>query len=205
MTMCNYKSLSNVELLSLAISNQGSQVSEGLIKEFSNLYSIVDAEENELLQIKGIGSKRAKQIKAIVELARRLYEVDWSKDKLKVTGPDDVANIMMGEMRFLDKEHFKVVILNTKNQIIDIDTVSIGTLNASIVHPRETFIVAIRKSANAIIVCHNHPSGDPTPSKEDLSITRRLIEVGDLMGIKVLDHIIIGMNKYTSLKDEGLM
>lgn len=200
--MCSYRGLSNSELLSMIVSNRAS---EGLVKEFSNLYSIVDVEESELLQIEGIGIKRAQQIKAIIELARRIYEVDWNRNKIKIAAPGDVANILMNEMKFLCKEHFKVVLLNTKNQIIDIETVSIGTINASIVHPRETFSTAIKRSANAIIVVHNHPSGDSTPSNEDISITNRLVDAGNLIGIKVLDHIIIGMNRYTSFKEENLI
>lgn len=200
--MCNYRSLSNSELLSMVIS---SKVSEGLIKEFSDLYSIVDVEENELLQIEGIGLKRAQQIKAILEIARRIYEVDWNRDKVKISGPSDVVDILMNEMKFLSKEHFKILLLNTKNQIIGIETVSIGSLNASIVHPREVFNLAIKKSANAIIAVHNHPSGDSTPSNEDINITNRLVDVGNLIGIKVLDHVVIGLNRYTSLKEENLI
>lgn len=175
------------------------------MKEFSNLYTIVDVEENHLVQVKGIGLKRAQQIKAIAELAKRLYEVDWSKDKIKITGPADIANVLMNEMKFLKKEHFKVVLLDTKNQIIDIETASIGTVNASLVHPREVFSGAIKKSANAVIIVHNHPSGNPQPSQEDISITKRLFEAGNIIGITLLDHVIIGMNKYTSLKEEGLL
>lgn len=111
----------------------------------------------------------------------------------------------MDDMKFLNKEHFRVILLNTKNQIISIEEISIGNLNSSIVHPREVFNIAIRRSANSIILVHNHPSGDSTPSTEDINITRRLIEAGNIIGIKVLDHIIIGDNNYTSLKQKNII
>ena len=111
----------------------------------------------------------------------------------------------MEEMRYLTKEHFKIAILDTKNQIISIENISIGNLNASIVHPREVFNIAIKRSANSIILVHNHPSGDPTPSTEDINITHRLIDAGNIIGIKVLDHIIIGDNKYISFKQKNII
>ena len=110
----------------------------------------------------------------------------------------------MDEMRFLNKEHFRIAILDT-NQIIAIENISIGTLNASIVHPRDVFNIAIKRNANSIILIHNHPSGDPQPSNEDINITHRLVEVGNLVGIKVLDHIIIGDNRYISFKEKNLI
>ena len=108
-------------------------------------------------------------------------------------------------MKFLKKEYLKVLLLDTKNKVIEVETVSIGSLSSSIVHPREVFNTAIRKLAASIIVVHNHPSGDAKPSKEDISITKRLKESGEILGIKLLDHIIIGMNRYFSLKEEGLI
>jgi DNA repair protein RadC len=108
-------------------------------------------------------------------------------------------------MRFLKKEHLRVIMLNTKNCVISTEDVSVGSLNASIVHPREVFCEAIRKHAASIIICHNHPSGDPTPSNEDISITKRLKECGKIIGIELLDHLIIGDGIFISLKDKGVV
>ncbi|MDU5080541.1 DNA repair protein RadC [uncultured Tissierella sp.] len=123
----------------------------------------------------------------------------------KITAPEEVSNLLMDEMKFLQKEEFRILILDTKNQITKVETISIGTLNASIVHPRDVFKSALLNSANAIILTHNHPSGDPTPSNEDINITNRLIDAGNLIGIKVLDHIIIGDNRYISFKEKNLI
>src|SRR5690606_368061 len=113
--------------------------------------------------------------------------------------------LIMEEMRYLKKEHFRIAILDTKNHIIAIEEISIGNLNSSIVHPREVFNIAIRRTANSIILIHNHPSGDPTPSREDINITNRLIEAGNIIGIKVLDHIIIGDNRYLSFRERNII
>src|SRR5208282_4881854 len=120
-----------------------------------------------------------------------------------VRSPQDVCSFVMEEMCYLDREHFRVIILNTKNQVLALETVSVGGLNSSLVHPREVFKPAVLKSAAAVILIHNHPSGDATPSGEDLEITRRLAEAGKLIGIEVLDHIIIGDHVFTSLKERA--
>jgi DNA repair protein RadC len=111
----------------------------------------------------------------------------------------------LSDMQFLDREHFKSITLNTKNIVLAIDTVSIGNLNSSPVHPRELFKLPIKRSGAAVIVSHNHPSGDPTPSKEDIEVTKRLAEAGKLLGIDIYDHIIIGSQKYVSLKEQGII
>lgn len=204
--MCNYEKLTDQDLLSMIVMESTGGIAENLIKEFKSLYDVVvDSEEVELLRIKGLGEKKVKQLKAVAELSRRIYEVDLRNIKGKISNPSDVSVLLMNEMKFLKKEHLKVLLLDTKNQVIDIETVSIGSLNSSIVHPREVFNIAIRKLAASIVVVHNHPSGDTKPSKEDISITKRLIDSGEILGIKLLDHIIIGMNKYCSLKEEGLI
>lgn len=122
----------------------------------------------------------------------------------RISSPIDVYDIMKTELQDLKKEMFKVVHLNTKNEIIGSELVSMGSLNSSIVHPREVFKNAIKKSSNSVILVHNHPSGNPSPSKEDINITKRLIEAGDILGIKVIDHVIIGKGKFISLKEEGI-
>jgi DNA repair protein RadC len=111
----------------------------------------------------------------------------------------------MEDMRYYKKEYFKIILLDTKNKVIDIITISIGSLNSSIVHPREVFLEAVKKSSASIILLHNHPSGEVQPSREDINITQRLIEAGDIMGIKVLDHIIIGDGTYLSFKEENII
>ena len=125
--------------------------------------------------------------------------------KVTISGPDDIANILINRIGYENKEHFCVAILDTKNHIIKIETISIGTLNASIVHPREVFVEAIKQRANTIILGHNHPSGDPTPSTEDINLTHRLKDAGDIIGIKVLDHIIVGGENYISFKKRNII
>lgn len=204
------ESLSNAELLALIIrTGHADQTAIQLGQEILNrdsrgLSHLSTANLNDLMEIKGIGECKAGQILAAIEIGKRMSR--WSaQDKIKVTSPYILANLVMDEMRFLNQEHFRIALLDTKNQIISIENISIGTLNASIVHPRDVFNPAIRKSANAIILVHNHPSGDTQPSREDINITKRLEEAGSLLGIKVLDHIIIGDNVYLSFKEKNLI
>lgn len=157
---------------------------------------------DELKAIKGIGLAKAAQIKAALELGRRLAAYTASKPVVRC--PSDVAALLMEEMRYLEKEEFRVVMLNTRNHVMGIDTASVGDLNSSIVHPREIFKEPIKRAAAAIILVHNHPSGDPNPSEEDVRVTRRLREAGRLLGIDVLDHLIVGDNSYFSFKERGL-
>lgn len=167
------------------------------------LLSLLHKLPEDLIDVKGIGNVKAIQICAIFELAKRVSKLQGMK-KLKVTSPESVANTYMAEMRYLEQEQFRIICLDTKNQIVAEPVMSIGTVNASLVHPREVFIEALRQNAVSIILMHNHPSGDPSPSREDKNITRRLIECGELLGIKVLDHIIIGDGRYCSLKAQGV-
>ncbi len=204
------KELSNSELLAVIIrTGTGNETAIDIASKLLNqdkrgISYLANASVEDLKKIKGIGSCKAAQIIAAIELGKRIKKRDLY-DNIKVTKPDIIADLVMDSMKHLEKEHFDVAILDTKNQIISIDNVSIGTLNSSIVHPRDVFNLAIKKSANAIILIHNHPSGDPTPSKEDISITNRLVESGEIVGIKVLDHIIIGYERFLSLKEEKLM
>lgn len=210
----DYKQASDKELLKILVRERnGETVVDDLFNEFNIIDSIIaTSTEEELIKIKNIGISRAKQIKAAFELANRLYTREFT-NKISIKSPKDVVNIVLPEMRFLQKEYFKILLLNTKNQVIGNYDVSIGSLNASIVHPREVFNLAIKRSAASIICIHNHPGGSgsgnckPTPSKEDLSVTERLVEAGKVIGINVLDHVIVayGSNKYTSFKEEGYM
>lgn len=203
-------SLSNAELIAVIIrigNREDTAIELGqrlLSMDNTGIGFLADASFEELTKVKGIGECKASQIIAAVELGKRI-SAQIGEEKVKITSPADIVNILMEDMRYLKKEHFKAAILDTKNQIITIENISVGNLNSSIVHPREVFNAAIRRSGNSIILIHNHPSGDPTPSKEDINITNRLIESGNILGIKVLDHIVIGDNKYISFKERNII
>ncbi len=200
--------LSNDELLAILMGTAKKSdrilISNKLLNYFDGLDGIFNAT---LEEIKGLGIKNAKasQIIAVAELNRRMSSIHGSKKEMKITCPSDFADMVMNEMKNLDQEILKVVFLNTKNIVIGSKDVFKGSLNNSIVHPREIFKPAINKSSASIIICHNHPSGDPTPSREDINITARIKECGNILGIKLLDHIIIGNNKFVSLKDRSFL
>lgn len=203
-------SLSNAELLAIIIRTGNKKdtaielASRILSMDSRGIEYLSDTSLEELMGISGIGLSKACQIMAAIEIGKRLSKIG-PHDRIKVTSPDILADILMDEMRYLNKENFRIAILDTKNQILGIENISVGTLNASIVHPRDVFKAAIKRNANSLILIHNHPSGDVTPSKEDISITHRLIECGDLMGIRILDHIIIGDGRYYSFKEKNLI
>ncbi|NFM77414.1 JAB domain-containing protein [Clostridium botulinum] len=199
--------LSNSELLAVILrtgtKNQNiMMLASSLIKETGGLDQLFNQSIEELTKIKGIGVTKAVQILALSELSKR-FKTYKSGNEYKISTSLDVSNLVMEDMKYLKQEKLKILILNTKNIVTYIRDVFIGTLNSSIVHPREIFCEAIKKNGASIIICHNHPSGDPTPSKEDINITLRLKECGKLIGIDLLDHIIIGENKYVSMKEKG--
>lgn len=180
------------------------QLGQLLVSNFGGLRNLAAASVQELSQISGIGLAKACQLQAAFELGKRLA-TSGNVPHSVITSPDTAANLVMEEMRYLREEHFRVIFLDTRNQEIVSRDISVGSLNASIVHPREIFKAAISHSAAAIILVHNHPSGDPTPSKEDLALTARIREAGELIGIPVLDHLIIGDGRFLSLKERGLL
>jgi DNA repair protein RadC len=186
------------------------QVAQELLRQFKSLDEVARAPLETLAEIKGMGETKAIQLKAAFELARRLSESSRGKQPV-INSPEDAAAVMREEMRTLDREEFRVLLLNTKNALIRIAGVSRGSLNASIVEPREVFKDAIAASAASMILVHNHPSGDPTPSSEDIAITKRLVKAGELLNITVLDHVILGHrttgrdHDFVSLKELGLM
>ncbi|WP_427338974.1 RadC family protein [Caloranaerobacter sp. DY30410] len=204
------KALSNSELLAIIIRTGNRkytaiELSQRILSmDKSGLRYLTELTFEELTQLNGIGKCKAAQIIAAIELGKRLSSFN-AESRIKVTCPHDVVNILMEEMRYLKKEYFKTILLDTKNNIIAIENTSIGSLNSSIVHPREVFKEAIKRSSASIIIVHNHPSGDPTPSKEDINITKRLVEGGKILGIDLLDHIIIGDGKYVSLKEKNII
>lgn len=201
--------LSNSELLALILRTGTKEdnvlnLCDRVLSHCGGINGISGPSINELKQVKGIGEAKATQILALAELATRFNSFK-SGAEYAISSPKDVSTYMMGQMKNLKKEYFKLIMLNTKNIIISVKDISIGNLNSSIVHPREVFIEAIKLSSASVILCHNHPSGDPTPSKEDILITKRLKECGTLLGIEVLDHVIIGNKAYVSLKEKGIV
>jgi len=175
-----------------------------LLSQFGNLKGIASASVEELAQIKGIGVAKASQIKAAFELANRLEGYLEAGEKQVVKTPEDVAGLVKSRLKGKKKEHFLALLLDTRNQLIKVAEISVGSLDSSIVHPREVFKEAISASAALLIFVHNHPSGDPEASEDDIKLTKRLAEVGEVMGIDVLDHIIVCDKQHLSLKREGL-
>ena len=173
------------------------------IKE-QGLVGMVHISVAELAKIDGVGKVKAATLQAAIELARRLAVQQSAKIQM-ITGPEDVARYAMPHYRFEQKEHFAVLLLNTKNHVISMPEVSVGSLSASVVHPREVFRAAIDHAAAAMILLHNHPSGDPTPSREDIAVTERLVKAGKIMDIPVLDHVVLGRDRFISLKEKGLL
>ncbi len=201
--------LSNAELLAVILrtgsrNETAVRLSERIIYQAGGLRFLPDYTLEELQEMKGIGIAKAVQVKAALELGRRMAST-LRPEGISLSSPQDVSAFLMEEMRYYRKEYFKIVLMNTKNQILSVENISVGSLNSSIVHPREIFNMPVKKSAASIILVHNHPSGDPNPSREDLDVTRRLVDAGNIIGIKVLDHIIIGEGKYVSLKEMGFM
>ncbi|PMC37165.1 hypothetical protein CJ195_14035 [Bacillus sp. UMB0899] len=199
--------LSNQELLAILLRTGTKkesvlELSQKLLKHFEGLRMLKDASVNEITTISGIGTAKAVQILSALELGRRMNRLTYD-DRFVIRSPQDGANYVMEEMRFLSQEHFVCLYLNTKNQVLHKQTVFIGSLNASIVHPREVYKEALKRSAASLICIHNHPSGDPTPSREDIEVTKRLTECGKMLGIELLDHLIIGEQKFVSLKEKG--
>lgn len=201
------QSLSNHELIAILLRTGTKdesvlQLANRLLSHFEGLRQLKNATLEEITEIKGIGSAKAIQILAAVEIGRRIANSTFN-DRYVIRSPEDGAKYVMNDMRFLPQEHFVCLYLNTKNQVIHKQAVFIGSLNASIVHPREVYREALKRSAASIIAVHNHPSGDPTPSREDIEVTKRLAECGKIIGIDLLDHLIIGDNKFVSLKEKG--
>ncbi|MGC4375813.1 DNA repair protein RadC [Fictibacillus sp. Mic-4] len=201
------EALSNQELLAILLRTGTKKESvlhlaNRIVQHFEGLRMLKNATIGELKEINGIGDVKAVELIAAIELGRRISRLQFD-ERYAIRSPEDGANYLMDELRFLEQEHFVCLYLNTKNQVIHKKTIFIGSLNSSIVHPREVFKEGIRRSAASLICFHNHPSGDPSPSSEDIDVTKRLVECGKILGIEMLDHIIIGDRKYVSLKEKG--
>ncbi|WP_313891719.1 DNA repair protein RadC [Psychrobacillus sp.] len=202
-------SLSNQELIAILLRTGTKQESvlhlaNRVLTFFEQIQELKNASLEEIMSVKGIGEAKAVQLLAAVELGRRLSQ-QKTDEKFTIRSPKDAATYLMTDMTSLKQEHFVTLFLNVKNQIIHKQTIFIGSLNASIVHPREIFREAVKRSAASIICAHNHPSGNPAPSPEDIEVTQRLLEAGQLMGIEMLDHVIIGDHQFISLKEKGYM
>ena len=175
-----------------------------LLSQFGSLKGIAGASVEELSQVKGIGLAKAAQIKAAFELANRLEGYAEAGDKPVVKAPEDAVGLVRGSLKGKKKEHFLALMLDTRSRLIKVAEISVGSLDSSIVHPREVFKEAISATAASVVFVHNHPSGDPAASEDDIGLSKRLAEAGEIVGIDVLDHIIIGDKKFLSLKREGL-
>lgn len=200
--------LSSHELLALIIGRgipkrSVLDIAHELLRKFGSVQGISKATMEELSAINGIGTAKAAQIKAAFELAKR-QDLEQDIPPYTVNNPQILVKAIRATIQDKAKEHFKLVLLNTRNKVTGIIPISIGTLNASLVHPREVFKEAIHGNAASVILVHNHPSNDLEPSEEDIRLTRRMVEVGCIMGIEVLDHIIISKNDFLSMKARGL-
>ena len=201
--------LSLAELLALVIERgrRGENVlaiAQNLISHFGNLAKMKEATIEELQQVNGIGFATACKLKAAFELGEKAQTTATEYGQ-KIESAKDIFKLLKNDLGNKKKEHFKVLSLDSRNKLISIDNVSVGTINTNLVHPREVFKTAIQHLAVSIILVHNHPSGDTEPSEADIEITKRLIESGKIMGIDILDHIIITKNKFFSFKDKGLI
>lgn len=201
------QSLSNQELIAILLRTGTKRESvlslaNRVLISFEKLHELKHATLEEIMSIKGIGQAKAVQLLAAIELGRRLSQKQV-ESRFTIRSPKDAASFLMPEMASLQQEHFVALYLNVKNQVIHKQTIFIGSLNSSIVHPREIFKEAVKRSAASIICAHNHPSGNAAPSPEDIEVTKRLQEAGFIIGIELIDHIIIGDHQYYSLKEQG--
>jgi len=202
------QALSTAELLAILLrvgvrGENAVQVGHRLLKTFNGLTGLHRAQFDELYNQHGIGEAKAAQIKAAIELGRRLT-LESPEERPTINSPADAAALVQYEMSGLEQEHLRVILLDTRNRILDIVEVYKGSVNSSQVHVGEIFKPAIRRNAPAIIIVHNHPSGDPTPSPDDVAVTRAIIQAGKLLSVDVLDHMVIGQGRWVSLKERGL-
>ncbi len=202
------QALSAQELLQLILGRgiAGESVAvtaQKLLSQFGSLQKLAEANIEELSLIKGIGLAKATQLKAVFEIGHRLSNQTPSYKSKELTDPKKVYQLIKSKLKNYHKEHFYVIALNSRNH--SVAEVSIGSLNASIVHPREVFAEAIKNKAASVIFVHNHPSGDPEPSEDDLLLTKRLVKAGKILGIEVIDHIIVTKNDFFSFKEKKLI
>jgi DNA repair protein RadC len=200
--------LSSVELLAIILrtgthDENVIRVAQRLLATFGGLTGLAKANTAELTSEKGLGPAKAAQLKAALEMGKRLL-VESPDERPQIRSPADAANIVMSEMGLLDQEHLRTMLLDTKNRVLATPTIYVGSLNTSLIRVGELFREAIRSNCASLIVLHNHPSGDPTPSPEDVAVTRQIVEAGKLLDVEVLDHLVIGRQRFVSLKERGL-
>ena len=201
------KALSNAELLAIILRNgtpkeSALHLAQRVLSAEGGLQALNHLTIEELTKIKGIGPNKAIVVLAAAELGKRISQAHLVK-LAKISSPEECVSFLLPQMKHLQQEHFIVIFLDTKNNIIGQKTIFIGSLNRAVVHPREVFCEAIKRSSASIICAHNHPSGDPSPSEQDITLTHRLSEAGSVIGISLLDHLIIGSENFISLKGRG--
>jgi DNA repair protein RadC len=199
------QSLSNAELIAIilrtgTVRDNVLELAGKVLVKYGGLAGLVRAEFNELCLEYGLGDAKTAQLKAALEIGKRLSRSEF-EEKYQIKSPRDAANLVMIEMTHLDHEEMRILVLDTKNQVIENVNRYQGTVNSSVLRVAEIFRPAITRNCPAIIVCHNHPSGDPTPSPEDIAVTEQLVKAGKLLDIELVDHLIIGSQKYVSLKE----
>jgi DNA repair protein RadC len=202
------EALSNAELLGILLrvgvkGENAVQMGQRLLVDMGGLTGLHRASFDEVCHQHGMGPAKAAQVKAAIELGNRL-KIESPEEKPTIHCPDDAARLLQYEMSALAQEHLRVVVLDTRNHLISIEKIYVGSLNSSMVRVGELFRPAIQRNAASIIVVHNHPSGDPTPSSEDVTLTKAIVQAGKLLDIEVLDHLVIGQGRYVSLKERGL-
>jgi DNA repair protein RadC len=179
------------------------RLAQRLLIHYGGLVGLAQAPYEDLVKIKGIGPAKAVELRAVFELAQR-WRAASPEERTQIKSPADAANLLMMEMMVLEQEQLRTILMNSKNHVLKIHTVYVGSLNSASVRVGELFKEAIRMNCASMIVVHNHPSGDPTPSPEDVAVTRQIVEAGKLMSIEVLDHLVIGQQRWVSLKERGL-
>ncbi|MDR3296120.1 MAG: DNA repair protein RadC [Clostridiales Family XIII bacterium] len=210
MKLLGAEKLSNAELLAILLGTGTRALSatalagQILAMDAGGIACLADCAPEELANIQGIGVAKSCQIVAAVELGRRIATRPKAK-RVHIGSPQDIADIFMEDMRYLKQESFKVLLLNIKNEIVAIEGVSLGNINTSIVDPREVFRPAVKRGAASMVLAHNHPSGNPEPSGADVEITKRLAEAGEILGIRVIDHLIIGDGIYVSMRQKHIL
>ena len=201
-------SLSNVELIAVLLRTglEGESVlnlATRLLAGFKGLAGIARASFTELCREKGVSEAKACQLLAALELGRRLISLQ-PEDRPVISSPRDVANLLMGEMGFLEQEHLRVVLLNARNQVLGVSEVYVGNVSGAVIRAAEVLRPAVRENCPSIVLVHNHPSGDPTPSADDVVVTEQIVEAGKVLDIDVLDHVVLGRQRFVSLKERGL-
>ena len=202
------QALSNAELIAILLrvgvtGENAVQVGQRLLNKFNGLSGLHRAPFLELMEQRGLGEAKASQIKAAIELGRRLT-LEAPEERPAINSPADAAALVSYEMSALEQEHLRVILLDRRNRVMETVEVYKGSVNSSQVRVGEVFKEAVRKNASAVIVIHNHPSGDPTPSPDDVAVTRAIVQAGKLLDVEVLDHLVIGQARWVSLKERGL-